>query len=375
MPRIVLKELETDKAQAVADIEASLGRDPACGFVIEGPKSKVVSGRHARIFYQDHAWWIQDTSRNGTVLDSERLQSGQRHALKVGQVIGLGESGPRLRVAELESRTIVQTIIETPEAAAPPEPTPAPQQAFAAMRPTAITPASGVPVETTAMRRSEAIRAGLSFEGPTEPTSPSPDWLVHVVMRATNMNQRFEARALVVTLGRSPDCHIRVAPELGASVSRVHAEIAIYEGGVVIRDAGSRNGTFLNGNRIETPRQATKADLIMLGSGGPTFAIEDLHIVKGPTSSQPSAGSGSATPPQAKPGLFGEPPTAPASRGLGTHLINASPNSTAGGAPATALLASVLDDVSDRNAQKVRIAIWAVVGALLLGAVVVLGFR
>ena len=90
MPRIVLKELETDRSLAVAEPEALIGRDPACGFFIEGPKSKVVSGRHARIFFQDNEWWIQDMSRNGTVLDDERLQAGQRHALRTGQVIGLG---------------------------------------------------------------------------------------------------------------------------------------------------------------------------------------------------------------------------------------------------------------------------------------------
>ena len=93
MPRIVLKELESDKTLSVTDIEATVGRDPASGFVIEGPNSKVVSARHARIFFQDNSWWIEDTSRNGTILDDERLQQGVRHALKVGQLIGLGESG------------------------------------------------------------------------------------------------------------------------------------------------------------------------------------------------------------------------------------------------------------------------------------------
>src|SRR5881397_2117364 len=101
MPRIVLKDLETEKAHSVSDLEATLGRDPACAFVIEGPSSKVVSGRHSRIFHQDNAWWIEDTSRNGTLLDDERLQAGQRHAIRVGQVVGLGESGPRLRVMAL----------------------------------------------------------------------------------------------------------------------------------------------------------------------------------------------------------------------------------------------------------------------------------
>ncbi len=377
MPRIALKELETDKAQAVADLEATLGRDPTCGFVIEGAKSKVVSGRHARIFFQDSAWWIQDTSRNGTILDAERLQAGQRHALKVGQVIGLGESGPRLKVTELESRKVTDTLMEPQSAPAPPKPVTAPRQAAAtSVRPAPQTASTPVPVETAAMRRSEAVRAGLHFEESTEPMSPAPDWLVHAVVRATNLNQRFDVRSMVIKLGRSPECDIRVAPELGASVSRVHAEIAIWEGGVIIRDAGSRNGTFLNGKRIETPHQAAKDDVIMLGSGGPTFALEDLHIVKGQGTGQATntAPSGPQTPaPRGRP--FREPPTAPAAHDVGTRVANSPANATAGGAPGTALLANVLDDVSDKSAQKVRIVIWAAVGILLLSAVVILGAK
>ena len=96
MPRIVLKDLETERTITIPDSEATLGRDPACSILPEGPKSKVVSGHHARVFYQDDAWWIEDTSRNGTVLDDERLRKGERHTIKPGQILGLGETG-RLR--------------------------------------------------------------------------------------------------------------------------------------------------------------------------------------------------------------------------------------------------------------------------------------
>ena len=92
MPRIVLKDLESEKAYAVPDSEATIGRDPACAFVADGTKAKVVSGLHARIFFKDDGWWIEDTSRNGTLLDDQRIQKGVRHALRVGQIIGLGDS-------------------------------------------------------------------------------------------------------------------------------------------------------------------------------------------------------------------------------------------------------------------------------------------
>ena len=128
--------------------------------------------------------------------------------------------------------------------------------------------------------------------------APSPDWLVHVVLRATNTNQRFDVRSQTVKLGRSPDCNIQIPPEQGASVSRVHCEILIKDGGVSVRDAGSRNGTFVNGKRLDAPHPAMKNDLIMLGSGGPTFAIEDLHIVK-PQSEPQATDSVESTPVEA----------------------------------------------------------------------------
>ena len=86
MPRIVLRDIETEKTLSVADSEAVIGRDPTAGFVVEGPKSKVVSGRHAKIYLQDNAWWIADTSRNGTILDDERLQPGGAKHLWTTQI-------------------------------------------------------------------------------------------------------------------------------------------------------------------------------------------------------------------------------------------------------------------------------------------------
>jgi pSer/pThr/pTyr-binding forkhead associated (FHA) protein len=393
MPRIVLKDLETEKVQSVPEADTLIGRDPACGIFIDGPKSKVVSGRHARIFFQDNAWWIEDVSRNGTVLDDERLQQKQRHALKVGQVIGLGESGPRLRVAMLESRKIAETMMELPDLDQPasgggaPKSSTAPRQSF---KPPADEPS--YPDNTAALRRSEALKAGLKFEEPTEPMSPAPDWLVKVTLRNTNSNQRYEVSSLVVKIGRSPDCHVQVPPELGASVSRLHVEMAIEEGGVVVRDAGSRNGTFVNGKRIDAPHPAVKGDQIMLGSGGPTFVIDDLHIVKAPSQEAPtgdggtsgSAGAGGdegpRTPDQAKPiNKAGARPTPDQAKPA---------NKAGGGAVAERLIESgtdltpvngkalffkdVLDDLPQQSARRFRFIVWGSVATAVIVAVAVL---
>jgi pSer/pThr/pTyr-binding forkhead associated (FHA) protein len=376
MPRIVLKELETDRSLAVPNAEALIGRDPTCGFCIEGPKSKVVSGRHARIFFQDNAWWIQDMSRNGTVLDDERLQAGQRHALRVGQVIGLGESGPRLKVGALEARGVSETMVEASDAASSPKTT-APRQ-----RP-AVGGLSGVVSAqdgTSAMRKSEAMRAGVRFEEATEPMSPAPDWLVHVALVGQSTDINAEVRARIVKIGRSPECNVRIPPEQGASVSRVHAEVAISEGGVVVRDAGSRNGTFVNGTRIESAQPVVRGDQIMLGSGGPVLMVEDLRIVKGnPTDLPDVQGNigGGPTPPDLVAARKGgarleEPPTAPAPDGpvvspalAGTRFDNprSEPRQASRTPPAQVT----------QPAGKGRIALWVGLALLVIAAAVVVG--
>ena len=392
MPRIVLKDIETEKAHSVPATEGIIGRDPAAAFVIDGPKSKVVSGRHARVFFQDNGWWIEDTSRNGTILDDERLQVGQRHAIKVGQVIGLGESGPRFKVMALESKNVAATIMELPDLDAPVRPTAS--EPAAPPAPVAKTAPRGAPVptpldppasrakpdvqagKTSAMRRSEAIRAGLHIEESTEPMSPAPDWMVHVVVRATNSNQKFDVKAHHVKFGRAPECNVQVPAEHGASVSRVHAEISIADGGVSVKDCGSRNGTYLNGKRLEGPHSLTRSDLVMLGSGGPTFSVEELHIVKGqvpqpapevtPDEAKKRASlgiGGSATDPVPAHQRDTDEPKAskpsaerPAAAGPVSNLRR-----SFAGVGRTAFFKDVLEDMSQKSARKIRLVVWSMV--------------
>jgi two-component system cell cycle response regulator len=65
-----------------------------------------------------------------------------------------------------------------------------------------------------------------------------------------------------VTLGRAPECTVVLQDE---SVSRVHAEIVQREnGGAVIRDLGSTNGTFIAGQRIKEA-VLNQGDKVLLG--------------------------------------------------------------------------------------------------------------
>ncbi|HKF42823.1 MAG TPA: FHA domain-containing protein [Thermoanaerobaculia bacterium] len=69
--------------------------------------------------------------------------------------------------------------------------------------------------------------------------------------------------------GRGPDSAVWIDDE---SVSRRHARIRITKGAARLEDLGSRNGTFVNGRRIQTAELADK-DEIRLGSVALTLRI------------------------------------------------------------------------------------------------------
>ena len=52
----------------------------------------------------------------------------------------------------------------------------------------------------------------------------------------------------VTTIGRRRDCDMRIPLP---SVSRRHCELYMENGRLMVRDLGSRNGTFLNGGRVD----------------------------------------------------------------------------------------------------------------------------
>lgn len=65
-----------------------------------------------------------------------------------------------------------------------------------------------------------------------------------------------------VMLGRSPECTLQL-PAAGAS--RRHASVAWRDDAVVLRDLGSTNGTFLNGERVSGETPLRSGDKIRIG--------------------------------------------------------------------------------------------------------------
>ena len=67
----------------------------------------------------------------------------------------------------------------------------------------------------------------------------------------------------MVTLGRADDCTVRFDD---TSLSRVHARVMFVMGDYMIGDAGSTNGTFVNGARIAKAQHLEDGDRVELGT-------------------------------------------------------------------------------------------------------------
>ena len=74
-----------------------------------------------------------------------------------------------------------------------------------------------------------------------------------VVKRGPNAGSRFLLDADVTTAGRHPESDIFLDD---VTVSRRHAEFVREDGGFVVRDVGSLNGSYLNRERIDAARLA-----------------------------------------------------------------------------------------------------------------------
>jgi EAL domain-containing protein (putative c-di-GMP-specific phosphodiesterase class I) len=64
------------------------------------------------------------------------------------------------------------------------------------------------------------------------------------------------------TIGRRPDASLCIP---SATVSREHAELTVVDRGLLLRDLGSTNGTFVNGTRIQSPCTVHHSDLLQFG--------------------------------------------------------------------------------------------------------------
>ncbi len=118
-----------------------------------------------------------------------------------------------------------------------------------------------------------------------------------IVIKGKAKPEEVELRSPVSIVGRQRSCDL-VIP--AATVSRLHCELALEGQWVRVRDLGSSNGTFVNGQRVKEAR-ATTGDRLTIGpitfeiyvAGAPgrqAVQVEDGFVLADSSWPQPAVG-------------------------------------------------------------------------------------
>jgi pSer/pThr/pTyr-binding forkhead associated (FHA) protein len=82
------------------------------------------------------------------------------------------------------------------------------------------------------------------------------------ILHGSNAGKEIKIPAPKYVIGRGDECHLR--PQSDA-VSRQHCVILTTENEVVVRDLNSRNGTFVNGERVGEEAVLLSGDVLRIG--------------------------------------------------------------------------------------------------------------
>ena len=123
-----------------------------------------------------------------------------------------------------------------------------------------------------------------------------------IVRTGPNPGTVFDLTKEVTMLGRDVTNDI---PLGDAEISRQHSRLTRTPGGIVLEDLGSTNGSFVNGDRLTSPRVLRSGDLVGLGENvtlsfeatAPESAATAMSPVRGALPPRPAARP--ASPPMA----------------------------------------------------------------------------
>ena len=216
-----------------------LGRDCHLAASIPALKHKVVSNRHCCIKREpDGQWTLEDLhSTNGTWLGDERL--GHKTVVVSGDVFSLGRFGPKLQC----------------EIPLPPDP-------------------------NATLREDEFAAAATVLKSP-DGSAERPFKVgktPEVALRHQRTGQEFTAKGYTIILGRDQHAaQIVIRSDEEKHISARHAELQFRAGGaVMVRDLGSRNGTWLNEKRLTAVAALKVGDALVLGAPATTLEVVRL---------------------------------------------------------------------------------------------------
>ena len=321
MPYIRICDERVGEAREFECEEIRFGRDSDLEFVASGEGRKVVSALHARVYFREGSWFVEDRhSRNGTYLDGERIASDTPARLVSGAALRLGKTGPSYRIEVVSMQRVSRTIAEPIPVISPNDPT----------------------------EPMSAVGSPRSARGVPEPREP------RIVLLHVNSGTRLEARGRQFRIGRGRECELRPVGQGDTSVSRVHAQIEVRDDGtLIVRDAGSRNGTFVNGGVIDDERGIVVGDRLGLGTAGPELILEEFD---GATAEKPAVPMPPARAVDAEPVPRAIPKT---------------PRRSFEGKGATIFFKDMFEESTRKSRSRLRWIVWSFV-ALLIVAVAVM---
>jgi len=236
MPRILIrhqtgsKARQTDMLDFGASSEVLIGRDPSCALAFDENLDATVSRKHARIVrspVDPDLFTIENLSGNGTFVDGHRIAAPT--PLSHGSSVRFGLAGPSF-VFELD----------------PP-------------------PVQGAPKPTV-----------FDFGGDNAKT-PRVVIKHKTGSKAPHTESLDFSRFNEALIGRNGSCAIAYDDSVDQTVSHEHAKIVQDSADPVrftIEDLSRRNGTFVDGHRINAPTLLHHGSEVRLGRSGPSFAFE-----------------------------------------------------------------------------------------------------
>ncbi|TRV74480.1 FHA domain-containing protein [Streptomyces sp. 130] len=247
----------------------TLGRDPQGDMTIDDAR---VSWRHATIAWNGRSWFIEDHgSTNGTYVHGQRIHQME---IAAGSTVNLGNAtdGPRLTLsaADVYSGRAAgpvqpqQTPPHQPQQGGPGWQQPAPQQSA---------PQQPVPQQQgwpqPAPQQPHMPRQGGAPAPPGPGAGPAGAAPVYGDRSPTTFHQLALGR--VMRIGRALENDLVVSD---LQVSRHHAEFhATPDGRFEIRDLGSHNGTYVNGQPLSKSGSALIGPNDIVGVGHSTFRL------------------------------------------------------------------------------------------------------
>jgi S1-C subfamily serine protease len=178
-----------------------------------------------------------------------------------------------------------------------------------------------------------------------------------------------------VSVGRNPTCTVALSPDEVVASGR-HATFFFRDGRCFVRDDGSRNGTFVDGVRVDTT-ELRPGQQVSFGPNGPTARFEAAEATA-PFDRPQTAFAAPAAPLQAPRAHAAPSPAGPGPSGL-TGLYRMARDQAAGAAGGrasnTAVMKAFVKLATERSSQRTRRTVGGVLAAALItvGAVLVVG--